>query len=131
MELKKNVNIQDWNDFELVEALIKEAIKTTSLKNIETLSYLKKSLTLIRQLKESYEPTYSVDETAKYLGCSRKTVYRMINDGKLKAKKDGRFYIVFESSITKHKNKIQKKEKTVNINSLEALGLIRGGNHNG
>lgn len=124
-------NIQDWNDFEIAEALIKEAINVTSLKNIEALSYLKKSLAIIQRLKVKYDNTYTVDQTAVYLGCSRKTVYRMIKDGKLKAKKDGRFYIVFESSIIKNKNKLLKKEKTMNINSLEALGLIRGGKNNG
>ena len=47
--MKKYADIQDINDFELIEDLLKNIIKTSSLKNIETISIAKDALTVLRK----------------------------------------------------------------------------------
>ena len=128
--MKKYADIQDINDFELIEDLLKNIIKTSSLKNIETISIAKDALTVLRKLKLRFDTTWTVEDTASYLGCSKKTVYRMIKNGTLKAIKDGKYFFVFETSIVKIKNKKKKKEHTVSLEMLDTLGLIKGGTNN-
>lgn len=43
---------------------------------------------------------YSVEEVRKYLEVGRNTVYELINQGKLKAKKVGRAYKITENALT-------------------------------
>lgn len=123
-KLDINTNL---NDLEIVEGFIKETMKIAKLKDLEILSYLKRTLSVVRKLKDKYDNTYSVEQTAQIFNCSKKTIYRMISNGKLRAIKKGKYYFIYESSIDKYIF-MKNKEKNVDVSSLEALGLVKGGN---
>lgn len=47
---------------------------------------------------------YTVEEAAELLNCSKRTILRMIHDGKLKAKKPGRGYIITYQTLEDYLN---------------------------
>lgn len=79
-------------------------------------------------LKDNY---YSTTEVAKLLGVSRITVFNMIKDGRLKAEKVGRNYLVpknalgIEAELTKdQEKKITKAVKKTVKEYGETLRLL-------
>lgn len=44
----------------------------------------------------------SIRETEAYLDCSKDYIYRLINDGKIRAAKDGKMTFVVKSSLDKY-----------------------------
>lgn len=45
-------------------------------------------------------PFYSIEEAATLLGVSKKTIYRRVSEGSLKAKKVGRSYVITRENLT-------------------------------
>lgn len=44
-------------------------------------------------------PFYSIEEAATLLGVSKKTIYRRVSEGSLKAKKVGRSYVITKENL--------------------------------
>ena len=55
------------------------------------------------------EKLYTVQEVADYLGLSRKTIYRYLKAGKLKAKKVGAEYRITQSQLDELLNGLPKE----------------------
>lgn len=93
-------------------------------KEKRALPYLEKINIILDDVDECNEESFTVKETAQYMGVSTKTILRMISDGRLKAIKENKSYVIRESQIMKFKNE-KNLVKTIQSSTLEALGLLK------
>lgn len=133
LEYYRIVSMENRNKIELSENLFFELYdKIISCHELLLVKQYKASIEMIdstrevlNKIIEDNEQTYSVEETAGYLGVSTKTILRMINRNIFHPILKGRKYYIKENEIMKFKS-TKNKKKNAKVSTLEALGLIEG-----
>lgn len=99
------------------------------MSNYNSVSKLLKSLAHQLDLVDNAnDEIHTVEDVALYLNVCPRTVYRMIQKGELKAKKNGKNYLVSNKSVVDLKKHYTRKKNTISIATLKMLGLVKGEN---
>ncbi len=119
------VTPEQWNK---LNDLIISTLDIATFKNEQIyINQMNKTMDILNEIEQANDEIFSVDDVALFLNISKKTVLRMIHDGRLQANKRGKFYYISEKSVMKYKDNYRKnKESKVSIETLKLLGIVKG-----
>lgn len=121
------IDLDEWDSlYDLVISI--QDISMFRNDNIYSIA-INKMVEIMEHVEKENDKLYLVKDAALYLGCSGKTILRMIKSGRLKARKNGKYYYISEKCLKTIKTqKIYRKEddEKISIDTLKLLGIVKG-----